>query len=298
MWLFTQSDLKTVVYPETAFGIVSALSGGLLTTCANPNLLVVLGRLPQVLLWIWLHLLVEVLANQRLPDSILEDSINKPWRPMPAQRLSLEEARRLLLWITPLVALSTLYLGGTRESMALIIFTWLYNDLGGADENYIVRNLLNACGLMCFSAGATTVAAGYGSYELNEKAYIWLGIMGGVILSTVHTQDMADMEGDAARGRKTIPLVHGEWIARWSIAIAVTAWSLICPAFWQLSLLSYAPSILVGGVLALRILLFRSVTADKMTWKVWCVWSLILYLLPIFKDHSVFIRFWHDLKQV
>lgn len=31
----------------------------------------------------------------------------------------------------------------------------------------------------------------------------------GVILTTVHTQDMYDKEGDAARGRQTLPLVMG-----------------------------------------------------------------------------------------
>jgi len=43
IWLFTLNDLKSIVLPETAFGLFSALSGSQLTTNAAPNLMDVLG---------------------------------------------------------------------------------------------------------------------------------------------------------------------------------------------------------------------------------------------------------------
>lgn len=242
----------------------------------------ILARLPQLLFWIWFNLLMEVIANQRLASSVIEDSANKPWRALPTRRLTPTEARRLLLWIIPLLYLTSLYLGGTSASVALIIFSYMYNDLDGANENYFIRNLLNACGLTCFSVGTSIVAVGYGSYTLNRRAYTWIALLSVVISSTVHTQDLADMEGDRLRGRRTIPLVHGETVARWSIAVMVVAWSVLCPAFWQVTILGYVPPLTIGGALGIRVIVYRSLKADKTSWRMWCAWLITLYFLPLF----------------
>jgi hypothetical protein len=95
-----------------------------------------------------------------------------------------------------MVFLVSTYLGGLFESMAMMVLTCIgsrqvcstkvmYNDLEGADENYIVRNLINACCFVCYSSGATIVAVGYGQSELNEKAWVWLALVGAIILSSL-----------------------------------------------------------------------------------------------------------------
>jgi hypothetical protein len=43
---------------------------------------------------------------------------------------------------------------------------------------------------------------------------------GFIILSTMHVQDLKDIEGDRARNQKTFPLVSQK-ISRWSIIISV-----------------------------------------------------------------------------
>lgn len=58
-------------------------------------------------------------------------------------------------------------------------------------------------------------------------------MIGAIIFTTLQTQDMADVHGDAKRGRKTFPLVYGDRAARWSITIPVTVWSLICLLFGE-----------------------------------------------------------------
>ena len=283
MWLFTRSDFKTVVYPATVSGIFNALSGALFPQATVPSVSSIIIRVPRMLLWIWLNLLVEVLANQRLHKSILEDSINKPWRPLPTNRLTPQQARQLLLTTIPISFLYSCVVGGTRESIVLMTLTWIYNDLGGADEHFLIRNLLNACGLLCFTVGATIVATGHTSQDISLRGYSWLAIIGAVILSTVQTQDMADMEGDAKRNRKTFPLVYGEGYARWSIAIGVPVWSVSCPAFWKLNFLGYIPSTFIGCVIGLRILLLTTTANDEATWRMWCVWMITIYLLPLLK---------------
>ncbi|MCJ1310166.1 hypothetical protein MMC25_003827 [Agyrium rufum] len=283
LWLLTVRDIPVLILPQTAFGIFSALSGELLTSNGNPEFGQVLSRIPLVILWNWLNVLLFCLANQRLPGSILEDSLNKPWRPLPARRLSPDDARRLLLFLIPVVYTSTLYLGGRNESTALMIMTWMYNDLGGADESYITRNVLNAAGIVCYSAGSTIVATGYLQHTLAPAATVWLAIVWGIIVTTLQVMDLADMEGDAARERKTIPLVLGEQTTRWSIVLFVMIWSVICPTFWELQIMGYAVSLAMGAFLSFRVLLYRGVREDKSNFWFWSLWTVTLYLLPFGK---------------
>ena len=193
IWLVTRNDLKSIVFPETVFGICSALSGPVLTSNSSPDYIVVLKRGPLVLLWVWINTLTFDLANQRLPNSIIEDSINKPWRPIPSGRLSAYQARRLLLVVLPIAILISFHIGGMEETIVINTLLYMYNDLGGAEENFVVRNLINAAGFICYSAGATRVACGYGQCSLNEKARQWLAIIGGIIFSTLQMQDMVSL---------------------------------------------------------------------------------------------------------
>ena len=272
-----------MVYPVTIFGISGALSGRL-TTDTSPCALDILARVPQVGLYVWINLLVEVLANQRLPSSITEDAINKPWRPLPSHRLTPAEARSGLLCLLPLMIAMAFFYRCEKESLLLAALSWMYNDLGGADANFVVRNMLNAGGLLCFGAGATIVASG--SYTLIRTAHLWFGLLGAVIFLTVHTQDLADMKGDAARGRRTLPLVYGENVARWSVAIAVAVSSPACSAFWHLGLYRFLLPAVLGFLLGYRITFLRGEAADKGTWKLWCMWISLLYMLPLLKDHG------------
>lgn len=285
VWLVTRNDLKSIVIPETAFGIFSALSGPVLTTNSSPQVQVILFRLPLVVLWTWLNVLIFDLANQRLTSSVLEDSINKPWRPLPSGRMTVSQARRFLLAILPAIFLLTFYLGGLEETVAMMVLTWMYNDLGGADESYAVRNIINAFGFMCYSSGATLVACGFGEHSLNPVAYQWLAMIGGIVFSTLQMQDMADQEGDQARGRGTLPLVHGDGTARWTIIGPVMMWSMVCPMFWNLHRYAYVVPLALGATVSLRLFFLRTVDADKRTWKLWNAWISSIYLLPLIKYH-------------
>ncbi|KAF2677801.1 UbiA prenyltransferase [Lentithecium fluviatile CBS 122367] len=286
LWLFTRSDLKTVVIPQTIFGLVVALSGPLLTTNPSPNPLDFLRNIPKSILYIWINLLNEVMSNQRCPDSITEDSINKPWRPLPSQRLTPENTRHMQLYIIPTIYGMSLVLGGSEAAVALMVFSHMYNELDGGQENWLIRNVLNACGLSCFSVGAAIVVAGYGRYSITEDAYTWIGILAAVIATTVQAQDLADVEGDRARNRKTLMLVYGEGVTRWSIAVPVLFWSVACCWYWSLDFLWYLPSVLVGAVMAGRAVLMRGKAADEVTWKLWCLWMMVLYSLPLLKRVS------------
>lgn len=286
MWLFTESDFATFVGPNTLFGIAAALSGPLLAGNASPNPLKVLGRLPLVILWNWLNLLIFDLANQRHPESLVEDAINKPWRPLPSSRITAGQTRRLLLIALPIALTVNYFLGAWEETALLFTLTWIYNDLGGGDDNWIVRNVVIAFAFSQYNKGSMRVASEIG-FSVSAKTWWWLLMTSGVIGTTMHVQDMKDQEGDRARNRHTAPLVIGDGPTRWTIAIPTAIWSIVCPMFWQLDLFGYILPVGVGATIVLRILLLRGFAADKRTWWLWTAWTAIIWLMPLFKEYGV-----------
>jgi 4-hydroxybenzoate polyprenyltransferase len=283
LWLFTLRDVPAMVIPQTIFGILIALSGNVTMAIESPSYSSVFRRLPNVVFWNWMNVLLFSLANQRLPEAILEDKINKPWRPLPAKRITPLQARRVLLCVIPTVFTVSLKMGSLYEALFLMVGTWMYNDLGGADESFLVRNFMNALGFMCYSSASMGLATGltYDYFKYDTK--VWLVLVGLSIFTTIQVMDLADMEGDASRNRKTLPLLYGEGAARWSIVVFALFWSILFPYCWQVGKAGYALSISSGCFLSARVLFFRGVAQDKTNFVVWSLWNVSLYFLPVLK---------------
>lgn len=280
LWLFTYSDLKTIIFRSVVLSVVNTASGHAVTRNAEPDFFVIASNFPRTIAWLYLNLLLFNIANQRLPGSIAEDYVNKPWRPLPSRRITQRQSKKLLLVLIPLAFSLSLYLGVSQQGLSLLILAWVYNDLGGAYDNIVVRNALNAFGITCYGSGATAIISGDQS-KLNATGHQWFLFLGMVIFTTVRAQDMCDQKGDTVRGRCTIPLVMGDGIARWTIAVGVLGWSAAAPAFWRTGIGAYVIPLTLGGFLVLRTLAFRDDDADEKTWIVWCVWILTLYMLPL-----------------
>lgn len=293
-WLFTESDFATFVIPDTVFGIFGALAGPLLTMNESPDLLVILSRTPQVLLYNWANLLIFDLANQRLPEAVVEDSCNKPWRPLPSGRITIPQTRRLLLASLPVVLAINWSLGAWEETALLFALTWMYNDLNGGEEDFIVRNLIIGLAFGLYNGGALKIACGI-DQSISTPGYHWVVLISCVIITTMHVQDLKDQAGDKARGRRSAPLVLGDTAARWTIAVPIVVWSVACPLFLSVGPLGYLITCGAGSLIVGRIFMLRSVEADRKTWKLWTAWTALLYLLPLIKSplaFSTFIESW------
>ncbi|MCJ1392967.1 hypothetical protein MMC18_005839 [Xylographa bjoerkii] len=281
-WLFAVSDLKFIVGPSSAFGIANALAVSVYGDYPQPTLQEVAPRILLVVFWAWINLLPCCIDNQRQENAIEEDGLNKAWRPLPSQRLNSKEARRLMLAIYPLAVVVSVFLGGFKQSLTLIFLGYLYNDCGGADSNFLIRNFLNACAFVCFLSGTMEVALNSTiPMRLDSTLVLWFLIIGLIIFSTIQLQDMYDQEGDKARGRQTAPLVIGDELARWTIAGPMSFLCLFCPWYWDSSLSAYTLSGTLGGTVIYRTLKKRGVIDDKRTSFVWNIWLVSTYLLPL-----------------
>lgn len=154
LWLFTVDDMKSMVIPSTLFALFNCEQ-------MQTSKAAVLYRLPRVLLWTWINLLAFTVNNQRSESAIIEDKLNKPWRPIPSGRLSADQARTLGTFAYLLSQVASLHIGGgLAQSSLLSVFGYIYNDLGGGDQGFVVRNALNSLGFASFASGALEVAAG------------------------------------------------------------------------------------------------------------------------------------------
>ena len=123
IWLFTYSDIKTIVIPKTVFGSLSAMAATSFGISAStaPTTSEVIQRIPTTLFWVWITLLPFAIDNQRDANSVAEDTINKPWRVMPSRRLSPKEAKRLMICLYAVSITSSWWIGGFLPGVALLI---------------------------------------------------------------------------------------------------------------------------------------------------------------------------------
>lgn len=255
-----------------------------MTTNSHPIIMDIILRIPKVFLWTWVNTLVFDFANQRLPESVKEDMLNKPFRPLAAGRISTTQTRRLLLTAIPLVLMTTYcWLGSYEETLLLFCLTWMYNDLGGSDEDFVTRNLIIGVAYTLYGSGALRVALDGRRHTMNNTGRTWSCLVGAVIFTTMQIQDLKDVEGDRSRDRKTAPLVLGDMFARWTIAIPIIAWSVACPAFWGLGVYVSIVPLLLGITVATRVIMLRNFQADRKSWKLWALWLAVLYTLPALK---------------
>ncbi|KAI0141713.1 UbiA prenyltransferase family-domain-containing protein [Xylariaceae sp. FL1272] len=286
IWLFTFSDLKTIVIPNTVFGIANAIcvhKYGMLSpdSTNTPDLI---RRLPLVTLWIWINLLPFNINNQRTCFAVAEDAVNKPWRPLPSGRISSNSARVVMAIAYLSAQVFSVGSGGLVQSLSLVLLGTWYNNFNGADCHPLIRNGINALGYLCFASGAMEVALGVPHFLQTITAprlVQWFGLVACVIFTTVHAQDMYDQEGDAVRGRQTLPLVLGDGRSRSLLAISTLVWSWVCPGFWNVGWEFRTASLLLALMICIRTLSFRDVGSDKKTFVIWNIWISVTFMLPL-----------------
>ncbi|KAH8651830.1 UbiA prenyltransferase family [Tricladium varicosporioides] len=291
IWLFTRSDIKTIIIPSTVFALVPLLSGGTMTSITYIDSRASFKRLPAIVFWVWINLLPFSINNQKQPESIEEDRENKGWRPFPSGRLAPQQATLLMLvgYLSALV--SSFIFGGVVQTVCLIILGYWYNSLGGSDRNCFTRNFINASGYSCFLSGALQVGVSHSHAALNPKVYRWLPILALIIFTTIHAQDIHDQDGDSIRNRKTVPLVFGDWPARWSLAVMITLWSWVCPAFWEVGHVGFIAPVILGLLIVARYIWVRTVKDDRSTYRIYNLWIVSLFVLPLLSKNSESLRY-------
>jgi 4-hydroxybenzoate polyprenyltransferase len=282
--LFTGDTMIDTVIPGTIFGVLTALSGPTLNLPPQ-NLVVVLQNIPHILLWLWLMALQFCLQNQRSATSIEEDAINKPWRPLPAGRISATQAGHLLLVAYLATGCVSLHLNVLPMYIAWVVLSTMYNDTSIGDFSGVVRNVFCAAGFTCTFGGALSIALGPYT-PISYTAWRWtLLVTFGIIGTTIHISEFRDETGDRARGRRTIVIELGRRCALWTVVVTVAFWAMYVPlvflgARWEAAVLSIGLGALVVGT-TVRAVGLKGHKLDRQMYKLWCLWVCSFGGLPL-----------------
>ncbi|KAI2604446.1 uncharacterized protein GGS25DRAFT_508282 [Hypoxylon fragiforme] len=285
-YLFVCNDIRSNVLLALFFGALGASVAPSLSMGESRSLSHIVASAPRALLWSWANLFLFNLHNQRHSAAIAEDAINKPWRPLPAKRLTQEQATLVIYAMYPTMLAISLTFGGLVPSVLEAFLCLWHNELGG-DSDPFLKNTLTAFGLACFLAGPLEVITGRSIFSGNSEAAIWLFMIAIAIATTVHAQDFRDMEGDKATGRSTVPLAMGDTESRALLAIGVVGWTYAAGLFWGVSWRETITGWMFGMVMVGNALLDRSMDGDKRTWKLWTFWMLGLFLVPFLKEVKI-----------
>ncbi|KAI0036376.1 UbiA prenyltransferase family [Vararia minispora EC-137] len=261
--LFTWTDYKTIFVPVLAFA--SGLEPHSNTT-----------SFARCCAWVWLHLLLCNVSNQALGKD--EDALNRPWRPLPSGRVSVEQARRLrMLLAASCPAVSFIHSGALGAvSLILVLTTFVYDECK-LSKHPLGKNFCNVFGYVTFQAGATLLLARAG--VLSADALSAIALAGATIFTTIQLQDFPDIVGDAAAGRVTFPIYAPEF-SRWLTVSALLSWSLLLSSFWAIGTTGSMALLALGAVVGVRCVCLRSPAADAATYRLYGVWLVATFLLP------------------
>lgn len=134
------------------------------------------------------------------------------------------------------------------------------------------------------------------AHALTPQGLHWIAAITAIMFATQHICDIKDAAGDALRGRKSAPVVLGDTCVRYSVAVPILVCSGLGPLFFGLGWGSYVVTCGMGALVAYRTLVYRDLASDKVTWKLWALWTCVLFALPLVGSPSVFGRAWVDVR--
>lgn len=257
-------DLSATVVPGLLFSLAAWYHSG-----------AVVAELPAAigssLLYFTLFTYTFCLSNQIV--GVEEDRLNKPDRPLARGVLSLEAA--WLRWGVSMALFTATgaHLGVLGWTLVWQLATFIHNPAGGS-KNWLVKNLVNGVGVVVMLQVAWQQAA-----PMMVSAQSWLLFLALAVATLVAIQDLRDLEGDRASGRRTLPLVIGVKATRRVLAVGFALLALATHVLlMELSSPSAAVLVcdavlgLVSLTIAARVLLLRTARADHHSYLLFTGW--------------------------
>jgi 4-hydroxybenzoate polyprenyltransferase len=150
------------------------------------------------------------------------DRVNKPKRPLPSGRLTLQNAWAFT-WVAYAVALVLAWLvapGGRHECFWIVLVATVITFLYSVPPVRTKRLGIWANVTIAIPRGVLLKVAGWSSVKTIFGVEPWYigAIFGLFLLGASTTKDFADMEGDARGGCRTLPIIYGVRRAAWMIS--------------------------------------------------------------------------------
>lgn len=192
-WGFVRYDVTSTVVPASLGMLAAARAEGRVNA----------GTLVLGVAYFLLYVYAFAVSNQIV--GIEEDRRNKPDRPLPAGLVALRGA--WVRWAVAMVLFPALgaALGVARWALLWQVSFCLYN-FGGFARHWATKSLVMAVGLVAQLAAAWAIV---GPEPMPALAWRWIAGLAVVAFVLCNVQDLRDMAGDRALGRRTLPIVYG-----------------------------------------------------------------------------------------
>jgi len=150
------------------------------------------------------------------------DRVNKPARPLPSGRLSIRSAWTFT-WITYAIALALAWFvapGGRHECFWIVLIATILTFAYSVPPIRTKRHGIWANITIAIPRGVLLKVAGWSAVKTVVGVEPWFigTIFGLFLLGASTTKDFSDMEGDAADGCRTLPIIYGVRKAAWIIS--------------------------------------------------------------------------------
>jgi 4-hydroxybenzoate polyprenyltransferase len=231
--------------------------------------------------WLFINLFHLNVSNQYKSGD--EDRMNHSWRPIPAGRITTRNATILRWALLPISFLASVPFGWDVAAcnIGLFVTFYFYDNMKGS-HHWLIKSACNIPGYGLLEYGATKVM-GTSQYltkhggTFQAKAY---SIAGGpldqtgimsilcsitVVFTTIQTADFADVVGDKAVGRLTMP-IHFPEFSRIVTFAGLVAWSTYLASLWQLGLYSALVFVVWGSWIGFRFYHDRTQKADTFSY--------------------------------
>ncbi|MFI1801688.1 UbiA family prenyltransferase [Streptomyces sp. NPDC020379] len=227
------------------------------------------------LVFFWCALYVFCLANQA--TGMKEDQQNKPGRPLVAGQIPVSAAWRRWWWTLGLYLIAGTAFGVALWAAVWLVTTVLYNQ-GGWARRWYGKNLCIAVATFAQLAAAWRIAG-----PLTARGWWLIAVITMLFNLVMSVQDLRDLAGDREIGRRTLPMVIGQWPTRIFAAVGLCA--LPMAAHVLLFDRSAAPPGLVAyeavlaavaWLAAVRVVVYRTPASDHRTYLLYTIWYCVL----------------------
>lgn len=203
---FVRRDLGTGLLPVPGFTLASLLYRG----ASYEEMVPVIGR---ALLYGFLYLYTFVVANQI--DGVKEDKINKPDRPIASGSTTLQSAKIRWVVLTTLYMLYSYLLGVEKWMLLWILTTIAHNFIGFSNFGPTKDGCMGAG---CIAQLMAAWAIGGSSPQMG---WAWTKFITVYMCWPIPLQDLRDVPGDLAQGRRTTPILMGDMPSRIYISAGI-----------------------------------------------------------------------------
>lgn len=273
-YLSMNSDLWTTIFP-----------GLMIVQAALAHVAMPVWKIPLLMLAAfvlsWLQFYSVALFEQSKTRA--EDLLNKPWRPLPAGLSSYAGFRsRSFVFGASYLVLGTL-LGAGWWCLALASICFLHSQ-AWLSRLWWAKSLLPALGTLAMLSALWRVIAPF-----TPEVWRWMAGMLVLAAATIHVQDLRDLDGDRAVGRRTLPMLIGD--RRTRIGLAASFLLMPIAGRWLMQVgpgssgavwLCYAVTSVLCWRLAWRVWNLRGAEQDHRTYRCWEYWYTAMFVSMIF----------------